>query len=323
MPRLGTAFAARVLALALFELDSRAVLAQPAEGTRRELEVVGSCPTAEAVDGALAPLLKRDFSFPGGARPRVVDRGDRFAVSVKGQTGQYLDAERDCAERARVSAVFIALTLNPPQIQSSDVDASPPKPSAFEAPARLPAQSVPSPQVVAPRTDAWRRLDIGARFDAAPSAGPPSMLAAGLELRLSLGTGRVGGVLGTSVLAPVVWELSGVLVQEQRLPSHLALRMRWPSMLPTLSLDLGLSATVFVVRAPELAGGSPATRLDMGPRAALTAQFETFGSLSPYLGAHLEYFPQTYRLYAEPTGQLAATPHLWVGMNLGASLALN
>jgi hypothetical protein len=310
----------------LLELTSRAAGAEPRETPKPPLQVVGSCPTADAVERALAPLLKRELSFSSEALARVVDHGNRFAVSVKGQTGQYLDAERDCAERARVSAVFIALTLNPPEIQSSDAHS--------QAVASLPEGPSPSPpraaaalapvETAIPRTHgAWTLLELGARFDGALNVGAPSTLAAGVELRGSLGSGRIGGVLGAAVLAPVIWELSGVLVREQRFPCHLALRLRWASAPPELSLDLGVSATTFVVRAPELGGESLATRLDLGPRAALTTQFEPVGGVSPYLGAQLEYFPRSYRLYADPAGQVGSTPHVWVGMNLGVSLAPN
>lgn len=326
MVRFGTAFAQRVaLTLALSVLTPREAIAELTEAAKSELRVVGSCPSAREVADALTPLVKPDFRFPADARPRVVDHGTRFAVSVKGQTGEYLDAERDCAERARVSAVFIALTLNPPQIQSAEGDALAVKPTPVEKtkpPPEAP-RGPPLAPVATPTSGAWSRLELGARFDGTLSQGAQSTLAAGLEVRASLGAGRVGAVLGAAVLAPVIWDISGVLVQEQRFPGHLALRLRWPSPLATLALDVGVSATAFTLRAPELAGESTAARLDIGPRAALTAQFETIGGLSPYLGAHVEYFPQAYRLNADPNGQLGSTPHAWVGMNLGASLALN
>ena len=302
-------------------LTSRAAFAEPSQPAQSELQAVGSCPSAADVADALTPLMKPDFRFSADARPRVVDHGDRFTVSVKGQTGQYTDTERDCAERARVSALFIALTLNPPQIQSAERDAPQRKPAPVEE--RKPPPQTSVAPATAPMSSTWTHLEAGARFDGPLNSGVPATLGAGLELRVSLGRGRVGAVLGGAVLAPVTWDISGVLVQEQRFPGHLALRLRWPSPLVTLALDLGVSATVFTVRAPELARESNSVRLDVGPRTALTARFATIGGLSPYFGAHVEYFPHAYRLIADPNGKLGATPHAWVGMSLGVSLALN
>lgn len=322
MLRFGTSLAERcALIVAFSALTSRAAFAEPSPPAQSELQAVGSCPSAEDVADALTPLVKPDFRFPADARARVVDHGDRFAVSVKGQTGVYLDTVRDCAERARVSALFIALTLNPPQIQSVERDAPPRKPTPVEE-TKPPRQTSVAP-ATAPKSSTWSQLEAGARFDGPVKGGVPATLGAGLEVRASLGTGRVGAVLGVAVLAPVTWDVAGVLVQEQRFPGHLALRLRWPSPRVTLALDLGVAATVFTIRAPELAGESNSVRLDVGPRAALTARFATLGGLSPYFGAHLEYFPHAYRLNVDPSGKLGATPQAWVGMSLGVSFALN
>jgi hypothetical protein len=48
----------------------------------------------------------------------VTDAGSRFTVRVRGRTREYLDAARDCKERTRTAAVFVALTLAPPEIDS-------------------------------------------------------------------------------------------------------------------------------------------------------------------------------------------------------------
>ena len=64
----------------------------------------------------LAPLLREAaFSAPA-LPPRVTDLGDRFEVAVAGQGGLYTDINRDCVERARIAAVFIALVLTTPTI---------------------------------------------------------------------------------------------------------------------------------------------------------------------------------------------------------------
>ena len=80
----------------------------------------GSCPTAAAVEDALAVLLPPD-ARDDREWAAVVDRKDGYAVTVLGNERLYTDPQRDCAERARVSAIFIALTLRPPVVANVSV----------------------------------------------------------------------------------------------------------------------------------------------------------------------------------------------------------
>ena len=99
----------------------------PSSAALPAIEASGSCPSAEEVSATLAPLLGSSApKVPVEGAARVHDLGDRFEVAAAGQTGQYVDAARDCAERARVAAVFIALALNPPAAPTGPrVDAQP------------------------------------------------------------------------------------------------------------------------------------------------------------------------------------------------------
>ena len=283
--------------------------------------MVGTCPSSEAVEQALAPLLKPELLATAGAASTVEDRGNHFLVSVRSQTGQYSDPARDCAERARVSAVFIALTLNPPQIQQSEAPATSHAVPQYGTPARNPGPA--SELRSGPSATAWAQFDLGARFDGALYPDSPVSVASGLELRASLRNRRLGVTAGAAVFAPVVWELSGVLVSEQRFPAHLALRLHFASAPFQFNLDLGVAAALFNLRALQAKGEQLATRVDVGPRLALTAQFETPRGLAPYLGAQVEYFPHTYRILVDPQGLLGSTPTLWLGLALGVSVDLN
>jgi hypothetical protein len=315
VPRLCTAIAWRTLLGAACTLAPRLARAEP--GEHFGLRVVGTCPSSEAVEQALAPLLKTELLAAAGAASKVEDRGNHFLVSVRDQTGQYADPARDCAERARVSAVFIALTLNPPQIQRSE-----PPPNMKQAPHVDALPPTPELSSTPPKT-AWARLDLGARFDGTLYSGSSATIASGLELRASLRNQSVGVAVGAAIFAPVVWELSGVLVSAQRFPSHLGLRLHLPVPPLELNLDLGVAAALFTLHALEATGEPLATRVDVGPRIALTTHFETSRGLAPYVGVQVEYFPQAYHIDVEPVGRLGSTPKLWVGLSLGASLALN
>jgi hypothetical protein len=86
----------------------------------------GACPDAGLVEQKLAPLLPdrtlvigeaaegaTSASLPGSARAAVHDRGPRYLIEVAGRSRQVDDPARDCTERARVAAVFIALNVDP------------------------------------------------------------------------------------------------------------------------------------------------------------------------------------------------------------------
>src|SRR5215470_11477783 len=69
----------------------------------------GTCPDPRRVEAML-----RSFDLPGGSfydrgTPEVNDLGDRFRVSAAGHVREYDDPTHDCAERARIAAVYVAL----------------------------------------------------------------------------------------------------------------------------------------------------------------------------------------------------------------------
>src|SRR5207237_3879135 len=132
----------------------------------------GSCPSGEAVRAALLAALT-EAPVPNGQPPRVTDLGDRFQVDAAGQTGAFVDVARDCTERARVAAVFIALALSPP--------------AAPERPAPPPPPPPPPPPAPGPPRR-WFELAVEARLDGASFGAPAkTRLAWGGEVRAALG----------------------------------------------------------------------------------------------------------------------------------------
>jgi hypothetical protein len=84
----------------------------------------GSCPSAQVLRDKLEPLIDDDageleVSSSGLLRAGVVqafvrDLGTRYVVEVDGLRREIGDSARDCVERARVAAVFLALNAKPP-----------------------------------------------------------------------------------------------------------------------------------------------------------------------------------------------------------------
>jgi len=267
------------------------------------VDAKGDCPSGAAVMAALLPVVG-NISVPATAAPRVSDLGDRFEAAAAGQTGLYVDTARDCVERARVSAVFIALALNPPTFQSP-----PPRPP-------------PPPKQARVR---WLQLGAAARLDGA-SAGnspPTTALAWGGELSLAAGAGLFGGALGAGVVqsssASFGRDAVTVTVRELRFPVSAALRLRaeLPGRLQ-LGADVGAALVLATFKGENLQGNSSTARLDLGVRAAVQVRLPVaVHRFAPFLGLHAEYFPKPYKLDVEPIGTVGSSSRFWLGATAG------
>ena len=231
----------------------------PSSAAVPAIEASGSCPSAEEVSATLAPLLGSSApKRPVEGAARVHDLGDRFEVAAAGQTGQYVDAARDCAERARVAAVFIALALNPPAAPTVPrVDAQPPaEPSGSE-----------DRGFALVGTSGARRPDRAFANGEGRSSPAASL---GAELRAVVGKGALGVTVAGGVLAPTVVTFGSVPVRQQRFPFRVAATVRHK--MPGPFRARGRSRSLLrSSQAPrrKLDTIDPATRLDVGGRAGL------------------------------------------------------
>ena len=146
--------------------------AQSAAGPSLPPAISGTCPDPGAVENALATLLSLAAPAPSGPRPTVSDLGDHYSVAVGDRAKTYADPGRDCAERARVVATFIALVLDPEA-----------QPATSGRPAPAPANPPPTAAILPPptrvstpsrarwlRVDARGALELGSQGQVAPGA---------------------------------------------------------------------------------------------------------------------------------------------------------
>jgi hypothetical protein len=299
----------------------------------RDLEAVGSCPTRDAVATALAPVLAREGgrigASPVSSPPRVVDLGDHFEVTAAGQRAQYSDAARDCAERARIAAVFIGLALNPPVFQ-------PPPPLPPPLPPPAPQPPVPPSAAAAPLVTAqpppqaapdaspaptWLAFGISGRVDAATAGRAPSTttVVAGGDLRGAIGRRWLGLVATAGVLAPTTSRYSAVPVRQQRFPLSLGLTVvKGVAGGIQIGGDLAVALSPFTVRGEGLVEASSELRLDVGARAALAVGVTNLVKRSVlFAEIHAEVYPRPYNLNVEPLGGIGITSKLWLGAAAG------
>lgn len=305
-------------------------------------EPASSCPSREATSVAVRALLKPSHVDTAGIETQfdVHDFGDHYAVTVKGRRREYSDDERNCAKRAHVAAVFIALTLAPPDIPlpeqpepasapraaspSASPSAAPSSPAASAAVSAAPPAAV-SPAPLAPRLapansnptppSPWSiQVELGALARAAPRSDG-SQAALGAELRWSVLRGLWGLTLGAAVTTPSTLELASVRVRESRIPFDLGLRHDLRLLNLQGSLELGLAAALIRLRQEDLLGAQTETRLELGARAA--GRLALSSRIAPYLSVFTEVFPFPHELAAEPRGAIGRTSPLWLGASLG------
>jgi len=264
--------------------------------------VTGDCPGAEAVTAALRSALGSDAKVGVSEPPRVSDQGDRFSVAAAGQVQQYADPGRDCDERARAAAVFIALALNPPLAPPG------PAPTVRDAPAPPPP----------PASARWLDLAVAARADGGPgqAVGP----AIGAEIHAAAGWRWLGVAATAGILAPSEGTYSSITVRQQRFPLSLALTARRDvSQRLAIAGAAGAALVPLTVRATAIDGGPSSTRLDAGIRLAFELRFRATPRLAPFVDLHAEFFPRAYELQVDPLGTIGSTGRFWLGVSAGVA----
>jgi hypothetical protein len=260
----------------------------------------------------------------------VMDLGERYVITVKGRIREYADESRDCAKRARVAAVFVALTLAPPDIASTE---APTEGQAAEPPPAPPAPPIPAttvsaipPPPPAPGTPepsqssrTWfPGIEIGAMGGLAPRSDK-SVIDFGGEVRLILTTRRWGMTLGTDIQNSSTLELESIRVRQARYSADLGLRYSWHSAVTRVAFDFG--ALVGKVRLQQVDGSSTSkvSRVEAGLRVGAGLALEG-RTVSPYVGGFTELLPITSSVAVEPRGNIGRTSAAWIGLIVGFAL---
>ncbi|HEY6476291.1 MAG TPA: hypothetical protein VI456_06885, partial [Polyangia bacterium] len=291
------------------------------------ITVSGSCPNAEAIWAAVAsivPAKDRD-RFALSARIDVSDLGDSYRVAVNAagidRLRVYRDAARDCDHRARFAAVFIVLTLMPPDVLLDALplppsEPPPPPPPPPPAPPRPPPLRPPPPPP--PRR---LRVEIALATDLAPRAGSPSALTLGGELRAAPGPGHAGPIAAFGITGGTI-DFGSVSAKQLRLPFDLGLRVPLVSRNSVdLCADVGLGGALFRDTGKNTADPQAGTRLDLGARAGLVFHHgRARDRLLELAGLHAEAFPRPYDVTLTPQGTVGRTPVFWFGATLGLAV---
>lgn len=281
------------------------------------IEVIGECPLQGAFSAeferVLPPASERGPASQPGARIRAVDRGASYVVTVGDRVRTYSDPKRDCDERARVGAVFAALTLYPPHPSPEQEHTEPP-------PTPIAAERVVAPPLATPRS-VRVEMALGARVDTALDAKTPASL--GAEVRTAIMSGSLGATLGFAFHGATTVPLAGAGVDEQRLSLDLSLRYS-PSLHPLwIAVDIGPAPTLRRFLGVNLPVVLRQTRFDVAARFSTLVGLDLPTSgvlpLSVFLGGSVEYEPTPYTLTVAPDGAVGRAPRAWIGGTFGVS----
>jgi len=258
------------------------------------------CPDTDVVWASVTALVGAARLPPVDKRPtlKIDDLGARYRVAIAGRAREVVDETRDCGRRAQVAAVFVALTLVPPEGPAPD---APPPPPAPTPPKRL-----------------------AIRLEAAPSLGA-SLLAAqdraaliGGLVRAALGEGRLAALAGVSASFGAQEGDAPGHIEERRFSVDAGARLGWHG--PRLDAGLDLEAVAAWLEVAP-AGGSTAGTVDVGGRLGGILAFG-HGRVMPILGFNIDISALPRGLALEPDGVVGHTSWLRASGFVGVALRL-
>jgi hypothetical protein len=281
-----------------------------------------ACPRPDAVWGELVTLVPPErLEARLGALPRgkatpveIIDLGVPYRIVAAGQVREYRDESRDCAYRARIAAVFVALAIDPAQLPAQ----LPPQPATTQpAP---PAVAPTTPPAVDARLSPGTRIDLGVTI--VGGVGPDDHVGqVGAELRWSGGRQWLGPEAGVTALLPVDNTVGGVRLRQWRLPIDAGVRARTRGPRLERYAEVGVAAALLSERALDLATSRAQTGVEIGLRLA-AGLHASGGRFAPFVALSGELVPAPPAIFALPAGTVGHTPIFWLGATAGVSLGL-
>lgn len=296
----------------------------------------------------LTPQERRQELFDR-VRVNVTDRGDSYRVTLitpdDRQDKSFADPNRDCAKRARFAAVFIVVTLFPPELDvepqaetenppESEAEPAPSEPGseppASERPAPReappPAPVVPPPRQELPEEQPFEpiaRLELTGDGQLAPALGEAvGVQKAGAAVLAVLGRGSILATLGVGYTFPTRFDAGLVRARMSELPARVGVRFPWVAGPLGFAVDLSVSGAFRRVRGRDAVAPHQASQLGFGAR----GDFGLFYGLSERVyvlgGAQLGFEPAPSELRALPYGKVGTLPWLWLGARAGLGVAL-
>ncbi len=288
-------------AVAAGAVSSRAHAAVPSPFS---IATQGVCPSAERVAMELRTILPAlDVTTTSAATADVVLAESEAGVSVTvlGAQRDFADPARQCEDRAKQAAVFIALTLDP-----------------LRLPAIIP---VPAAPAVSPLPVAWD-LEVGPMLAVSPwSTLVTTPISGGGSLRLRWGR-LLSLTAGATVLSSSL-EYPNARARELLIPLDAGGRVTWAANSWDVAFELSASLAPAHLRGEGLDLTESGWRVELGARSALLARWWITRRLGVMVSESGLLWPRPVRLKVGGVGEVGRTPSFWLGSQLGLVLRLN
>ena len=292
-----------------------------------------TCPSRDSIGVAVQALLGESrLSSEELNLVEVVDLGARYVIKVKGRVREYTDESRDCAKRARVAAVFVALTLAPPDIGASDEGPWPksdvPLPEATPQGSTLPpaaptppVQPVPVPAApsVSASPKSWTPgVEIGVSAAIAPRSDK-TLFDLGGQFKFVFSSPQWGLLLGANIPTASTLMLESIRIQQARYSAILGVRFNLHTEQIRGALDICAMSALLRLRQLDLPNANTTTSVESGLH--LGTVWALSGRLvSPYVGGYAEFIPATIPIAVEPRGIIGHSSAVWLGLSAGMAL---
>lgn len=283
-------------------------VARASDPSLLDMTVSSECPSRELIESELSPLLgERAPALDTSVGIEILDSGESYRIRVGAAEREVNDPRRDCQERAKVSAVFIALNL-PTRASEPPPPRAPPRPS-------------PAPPAVT-QSQTQLVLQLLGSVEHAPEL---SGTGKGAYIGASLRRGRLDLSLDSGIFAPLsVMGAEGEAATYElwRFPTSLTIGFNSDGRVLTLGVAAGLAFDVLRFRGLDLPNPDSGLRVNPGFVLALPLRLYASRHLAAVLMPTVALFPRTYLVRLEPGRQLDESPRFWLGARIGLETSI-
>jgi hypothetical protein len=258
-----------------------------------------------AQNAALPAASSEAGSTPPGVE--IVDLDEKYRVIAGGRVREYRNPGRDCAYRARVAAVFVALTVDPAALA---VEPPPPTPPASPPP---PASSSSEEASRDLPSDPVAQVDLGVAVDRAMGSGPHATLG-GAGVRVALGRGPLALVIGAMFFTNAAGDdLAGMKLTQGHYPLDVGLRVRWQGLFFEPYAETGVGLALLSEQGRIVARG-----FEVGAFVAAGIRLPARSRGAFFVSGRGEWIPSPVEIMALPA--VGHAPSYWLGAMAGASI---
>ncbi len=296
-----------------------------AESAPATITVNGDCPSGDTIWTDVRSIVSAgDLARLSDVRIEVSDLGSTYRVRIFAEGGErqrtFHDLGHVCDHRARFVAVFIVVTLLPPEaLLATPPELPPTPPIRIESPPSVSLVALAPVPAPAPKRF---QIALSALLDAAAGSSDSEATAPGGEVRAYWGAGVLSAMAGLGVQPRASFDFAGIGIDELRVPLDVGIALVHSGRRLTLLGELSLAGALVRISGTNTAGPQTGTRLNLGGRIGVGVRFGSPTSrLVPIVGLHALVFPKPYEATATPEGDIGQLPAVWIGLTAGLSLS--